>query len=813
MVAFVTAELSPRAHLSLSAALVALALLASGRASLRLVVILLSVCASARYIWYRATETLAWELSLDGLTAVLLFSAEFYAFVVLLCGYFQTAITRRRVPVPFDASRPDLPLVDVYVPSYNEDLDLLHDTLAAAKAMDYPRMEVYLLDDGRRPEARALAESLGCRYLTRDHNKGAKAGNVNAALPRTHGELIAMFDADHAPVRTFLSETVGFFLVDPKVALVQTPHYFYNPDQFERNLHLTGVVPPEQKLFYHAIQAGNDFWNGAFFCGSCAVIRRTAMEGVGGMAEETLTEDAHTALKMHAAGWRSVYLDVPLAAGIATERLAFFVSQRVRWARGMAQVFRLDNPLLKRGLSLPQRFTYFAASWHFLFGIPRLLFVLAPAAYLVFGVHPMFADVREVAAFAAPHLLLAWIGTAVANRQYRHSFWPEVFETVLAFYTAVITTAALVSPHAGVFKVTTKGATSDGRSFDWRRAAPTLGLLALVLAGVVATGVRLNASPLDRWTVLVAGAWNLYNLLILAAAAAAAWEQPQRRVRHRVPRCDGVEIVPRGDTSTPERALGTTLDVSVHGARVVLKEGTVSSGRFWLRFTGAEGRTPWIRAEEVGQSRGKGGEILRVRFVEPTPQQRAALAARVFSAPDAWLGEGYAHDNPLRSALAVLLVPVAALFGRPELVRRAVGEARPTAAIVGGTSDSSSTPFSLRVGAAVLAVLAFGIAVLPPGDLSLFGGWASLDRWEGASYATRYARLHQALVDLSRLRAELAAAVDAGQEPPSSWDEDLGRVRRAYQLGNLDLSQPAARAAEAEQNHRSPRAGSITTRS
>ena len=243
--AFVTAELPPRAHVALSAGLLAIALLASLRTELRLVVMVLSVCVSARYMWYRATHTLAWEATADGATALLLFGAEAYAFVVLLCGYFQTAITRRHTPAPLDLGRTDLPLVDVFVPSYNEDMDLLSDTLAAALGMHYPNKRVYLLDDGRRPEARALAAQLGCYYLTRDDNRGAKAGNVNAALPRTEGELIAFFDADHVPVRTFLSKTVGFFLEDPKVSLVQTPHYFYNADHFERNLHLDGAVPAE----------------------------------------------------------------------------------------------------------------------------------------------------------------------------------------------------------------------------------------------------------------------------------------------------------------------------------------------------------------------------------------------------------------------------------------------------------------------------------------------------------------------------------------------------------------------------------------
>ena len=110
--------------------------------------------------------------------------------------------------------------------------------------------------------------------------------------------------------------------------------------------------------FYGLVQEGNDFWNAAFFCGSCAVLRRDALEDVGGFATETVTEDAHTALKMHRRGWDSIYIRLPLAAGLATERLALHIGQRMRWARGMTQIFRLDNPLFGRGLTLAQRLCY-----------------------------------------------------------------------------------------------------------------------------------------------------------------------------------------------------------------------------------------------------------------------------------------------------------------------------------------------------------------------------------------------------------------------------------------------------------------------
>jgi len=160
-----------------------------------------------------------------------------------------------------------------------------------------------------------------------------------------------LFDSDHVPNRAFLQLTLGWFLIDPKLALLQTPHHFYSPDPFERNLQGGDSIPNEGLLFYGLIQDGNDLWNAAFFCGSCAVMRRSAVESIGGFATETVTEDAHTALRLHRAGWDSAYLKLPLAAGLATERLAIHVGQRMRWARGMTQIFRVDNPFMGRGLT------------------------------------------------------------------------------------------------------------------------------------------------------------------------------------------------------------------------------------------------------------------------------------------------------------------------------------------------------------------------------------------------------------------------------------------------------------------------------
>jgi cellulose synthase (UDP-forming) len=312
-----------------------------------LALIVLSLIASLRYMYWRLTSTLGFDTWLDAFFGYGLVLAEFYALVVLVFGYVQTAWPLHRRPALLQGDPSTWPTVDVFIPTYNEALSIVKLSIFAAQAMDWPKdkLRVHVLDDGRRDEFRDFCQRIGVNYITRDNNHHAKAGNLNAALKVTDGEYIAMFDADHVPTRSFLQIGMGWFLKDPKLAMLQTPHYFFSPDPFEKNLNTFRAVPNEGELFYGLVQDGNDLWNATFFCGSCAILRRTTLEEIGGVAVETVTEDAHTALKLNRAGYNTAYLAIPQAAGLATESLSRHIAQRIRWARGMAQIFRTDNPL------------------------------------------------------------------------------------------------------------------------------------------------------------------------------------------------------------------------------------------------------------------------------------------------------------------------------------------------------------------------------------------------------------------------------------------------------------------------------------
>lgn len=502
-----------------------------------LIMITLSLIVSTRYIWWRSTETLNWDDLNDFFFALGLLLAELYVWLILALGYFQSAWPLKRTPKSLPEDSTSWPCIDIFVPTYNEPLSVVKPTIYAAMGMDWPedKINIYILDDGKRDEFREFAQIVGVHYMIRPDNSYAKAGNLNHALAKTEAEFVAIFDCDHIPTRSFLQTTMGWFLYDKKLALMQTPHHFFSPDPFERNLNSFRKIPNEGELFYGLIQPGNDLWNATFFCGSCAVLRRGPLMEVGGIATETVTEDAHTALKMHRLGYNSAYINLPQAAGLATESLSAHIGQRIRWARGMAQIFRLDNPIFGKGLTIAQRICYSNAMLHFFYGFPRLVFMTAPLAFLLFDAYVIHAEAIMIALYVLPHLIHSALTNSRIQGAYRHSMWSEMYETVLAWYIVRPTTVALFNPSKGKFNVTGKGGLIDDGYYDWMISRPYILLILFCIAGFGAGIFRLWFGPeYEITTVIMNLVWVSYNLLILGGAVAVASETRQVRKAHRV---------------------------------------------------------------------------------------------------------------------------------------------------------------------------------------------------------------------------------------------------------------------------------------
>ncbi|MGA2752298.1 MAG: UDP-forming cellulose synthase catalytic subunit [Terracidiphilus sp.] len=647
-----------------------------------LTLMMLSMFCTFRYGYWRIEQVVRffqdpanhWG-ALDAFFILCLLLAEAYAFVILFLGYFQTIWPLRRAPVSLPENPDNWPEIDVLIPTYNEPLDVVRFTALGALNMDWPadKLHVYILDDGRRKEFEQFAFEAGIGYRTRPDNKYAKAGNINTALQTMSSPLVAVFDSDHVPTRSFLQMTVGWFLRDPKLAVMQTPHHFYSPDPFERNLKQFRIIPNEGELFYGVIQDGNDFWNSSFFCGSCAILRRTALDEIGGIARETVTEDAHTSLRMQMARWNSAYINIPQAAGLATERLAAHVGQRIRWARGMIQVLSIENPLFAPGLTFPQRLCYFNAVGHFLYAVPRLIFLTAPLIYLLLDRTNIPGYWAAILAYALPHLTLSNVTNSRIQGDHRHSFWNEIYETVLAPYILLPTLMALISPRLGKFNVTSKGGVVTRTFFDSRIAQPFLVMLLFNIAGLLVAIPRFFIWDTSRrGTVFMNVMWCCFNIVILGVCTAVARELQQRRTTVRISIATPLSLkLPDGRSIACE-----TVDISGGGAGIRVNEplNLAPDALVHLTFAHSPAAIP-LHASVVSLE----DSVLRVRFDNLSIAEQEALTIALYSRADSWLGWGESResDNVLRSLGRIFTISMRGLkatflsvFGRGEKAAR-----------------------------------------------------------------------------------------------------------------------------------------------
>ena len=488
-----------------------------------------TICYSAYYLGWRWTAT----LNPDALwISVPLALAETLATVLLAFTVFNVWRLPRRVPVAPPAGLS----VDVFITTYDEPVDVIRKTAIGALAITYPH-RTYILDDGRNLELARMARELGIGYITRNDNRNAKAGNLNNALRQTDGEYILQLDADHVPLPYILDRLLGYMHEDPRLAFVQAPQNFYNNEAFGTHFNRqTGRLLTDQNIFFYLLQAGKDRLNATFFCGSCAVLRRSAIDGIGGFAAKTITEDIETSLLLHARGWRSTYHNETLAYGLAPRTFEGFSVQRSRWAKGGMQMLRHYNPLTLPGLTVQQRLSYLSANLHCLEGPIRLIFMIAPVVFLLTGVYSVNAYGPDFLARFIPFVLLTLTLHQLLARGRSGPIWfLEMVATAKAFaHTGAL--AALLTTRQLRFNVTPKGL----ENVAWRAHIPfallfVACLAALVHGGWVFTRDALRwgfsaADPLAYSINLVWVAWNtVITGLVLRACVLSLQRRPMQR--------------------------------------------------------------------------------------------------------------------------------------------------------------------------------------------------------------------------------------------------------------------------------------------
>ncbi len=518
----------------------------------RMLVIALGGFISLRYFIWRTTETLLYTGFWDLLGMTLLYTAECYTMTIHFLGMFINIWPVKHEPVPLPEDQSLYPTVDILIPTYTEAEDIVRITAVAATQIVYPKdkIKVHILDDGgtaarrnnpatseaawaRHLSLKRMAMDLGVNYITREDNLDAKAGNINHALKITGAELILMLDCDHVPTKDILKNTAGWFLRDKKLFLVQTPHFFINPSPVEKNLVSVGNVSAESDMFYRVIHLGLDSWNSSYFCGSAALLRRKYLEEVGGISAKSITEDAETSFLLHSSGYNSVYINRPMVCGLSPDTFDDYIIQRTRWAQGMMQLFMLNNPLFEKGLKLPQRLCYFNSCFFWLFGIPRFIFYLSPAAFLILGLKVYHASIMQIIAYTLPHILSTYLLMDFLYGKVRKPFFSEIYESVQSMFLMPAVISAILNPFKPTFKITPKGKKLESTSLN--PLASTFFVVVLVnLIGIPLAIYRWISYPTYRDVTAITSAWCVYNVFLALASLGAFWETRQVRSHHRI---------------------------------------------------------------------------------------------------------------------------------------------------------------------------------------------------------------------------------------------------------------------------------------
>lgn len=405
------------------------------------------------------------------------------------------------------------PSVDVFITVCGEPVEVVEETVNAAKAMDYSDFKVYILNDGfvakkdNWQEIETLATALEVQCITRQEPGGAKAGNINNAFKQTNSELVVVFDADHVPHPDFLQMMVGYF-VDPKVGFVQSP-------QFYRNRHLNYVTAgawEQQELFFGTICPGKQRLNSAFLCGTNMVLRRTALAEVGGISR-SITEDFQTSIFLHARGWKSVYVPRVLAEGLAPEDFLSYTKQQFRWARGSLEMIFKHNPLFIRGLSPVQRIQYLASASFYFSGLVVLMNALMPLIFFFTGLVPFRISTMLLAAVFLPYIFLT-IYILRRSTGYNYTYRAVAF-SMASFWIHIEAFFAALFGLKNTFVVTSKKQI-QGRFLSL--VIPHIIYIILVFVGFTYAVLREGLSA----SVMANLAWALFNIAVFVPFILAA---------------------------------------------------------------------------------------------------------------------------------------------------------------------------------------------------------------------------------------------------------------------------------------------------
>lgn len=407
------------------------------------------------------------------------------------------------------------PAVDIYITVAGEPVEIVEETARAALALDYPHVNVFLLNDGyvakkeNWQDIELLAQRLGITCLTRKVAGGAKAGNINHALLHTTSPLVAIFDADQVPHPDFLRKTVPL-MADTSIGFVQSPQFYKN---FAKN-EITAGAWEQQELFFGPVCKGKNRLNSTFMCGTNLLVRKAALLSAGGMCETNIAEDFLTSLFIHEQGWKSVYVPEVLAEGLAPEDFLSYCKQQFRWARGSLEVLFKYNPLFRPRLTWAQKIQYLASSSFYISGLVVFMNALLPLLFFYFGLIPLKVSTMGLAAIFLPYIFLS-IATLQTTSNYSFTFRAISF-SMSSFTIHLQAVWAVLTNQKSAFAVTSKKQLTGN---FWQLSLPHMSYLAATVIGIVVAILREGVSA----AFLSNLSWALFNCAVFSAFITASF--------------------------------------------------------------------------------------------------------------------------------------------------------------------------------------------------------------------------------------------------------------------------------------------------
>jgi cellulose synthase (UDP-forming) len=496
------------------------------------VLVVLSVIFTARYFWWRFFHTMNPAARIFFYTFL---AVEFLSFVESALFYYVTwKPTSYARPEPIQGKT-----VDVLIPTYNEPVELLRETILCAVNIRYPH-QTFVLDDGNRSGVRQLAREFNCGYITRDKHEHAKAGNLNNGLAQTTGEFIVTLDADHVASPELIDEMIGFF-ADPKVCIVQGTQDFYNLDSFQHQVDFESRIGwQQQELFFSLIQPGKDRHNAAFYCGSPGMLRRKSLEGIGGFPTDSITEDMHTSIKLQKKGERVIYINRTLARGLAPQTFTGFATQWKRWGHGNMQVMRAEKPLFSRNLTISQKICYFSSLYFYWMSYEKLFMVVTPIVSLFFGLFVMVTDPISYASNFLPYFLLNLACSVILQGGFRN-FWLGERFNLLKMHVLMKSIGGMFQRDSRFF-VTPKAQAGAARATEVLLPIVLLGFLGLSLAAGV---IRIEQVPrwgYFFWALTVNIFWAVVFIFMMGSVVLRSMKRKEMRQSYRFPARLGVRM-------------------------------------------------------------------------------------------------------------------------------------------------------------------------------------------------------------------------------------------------------------------------------